>query len=142
MWGKKDKSRMFAAGCTTLISKSTEIVGDIHFTGNLEIEGKVRGNVIARSGEEARVRVMEVGAIEGEIKAPTIVINGKVTGDVYSSKHIELAANASIQGNVHYNLIEMVTGAQVDGSLVHEVEDQPDNKPKLVKTEEVQASAS
>jgi len=109
----------FASGSTTLISKSTELVGDIHFNGNLEIEGRVRGNIYAEEGSDARVRIMEKGLVEGEICVPTIVINGSVQGDVHSSKHVELAAKAAVQGNVHYNMIEMVKGAQVNGSLLY-----------------------
>jgi len=109
----------FASGSTTLVSKSTEIVGDIHFTGNLEIEGRVRGNIVAAEGAEARVRIMEKGSVEGEITAPSVVINGRVSGNVHSSKHIELAEKAVVEGNVHYSLIEMVKGAQVNGSLVY-----------------------
>lgn len=109
----------FASGSTTLISKSTELVGDIHFNGNLEIEGRVRGNIYAEEGSDARVRIMEKGLVEGEISVPTIVINGAVHGDVHSSKHVELAAKAAVQGNVHYNMIEMVKGAQVNGSLLY-----------------------
>jgi len=119
MWGKKEQTMGFAAGSTTLISKSTEIVGDIHFTGNLEVEGRVKGNIFAAEGSDARVRVMEKGLVEGEIKAPTVVVNGDVTGDIHSDKHIELAAKALVHGNVHYNLIEMVKGAQVNGSLLY-----------------------
>ncbi|MCV6627539.1 MAG: polymer-forming cytoskeletal protein [Cellvibrionaceae bacterium] len=109
----------FAAGSTTLISKATEIVGDLHFKGNLEIEGKVKGNIVAEEGSEARVRVMDKGEVEGEIRAPSIIINGSVSGNVDSSKHIELAEKAIVQGNVNYNLIEMVKGAQVNGNLVY-----------------------
>lgn len=108
-----------ASGSTTLISKSTELVGDIHFNGSLEIEGRVRGNIYAEEGADARVRIMEKGLVEGEICVPTVVINGAVRGDVHSSKHVELAAKAVVQGNVHYNMIEMVKGAQVNGSLLY-----------------------
>ncbi len=119
MWGKKENSMGFAAGSTTLISKATEIVGDIHFTGNLEVEGRVRGSIFAEDGSDARIRVMEKGFVEGEIRSPTVVVNGNVTGDIHSSKHIELAAKAVVQGNVHYSLIEMVKGAQVNGNLMY-----------------------
>ena len=121
MFGKKDKAiNGFASGSTTLLSKSTEIIGDIRFSGNLEVEGIVRGNIIA--DDDARVRVMDKGLVEGEITAPNIVINGRVVGDVHSSKHVELAANAVVEGNVHYKLIEMVKGAQVNGNLVFSAE--------------------
>ena len=119
MFGKKETSMSFSAGSTTLISKKTEMTGDVSFSGNLMIEGVVKGNISAREGEDAHARVLEKGLVEGEIRAPTLVINGTVTGDVYSDKHIELAARAVVNGNVHYRLIEMVKGAQVNGNLVY-----------------------
>lgn len=119
MFSKKEKKTAFAAGGTTLISKNTEIVGDVHFSGTLMIEGHVKGNVYAVDGENAQARVLESGKVEGEIRVPSLVINGSVTGDVYSSKHIELASKTVISGNVHYVLIEIVKGAQINGKLVY-----------------------
>lgn len=120
MFGSKQEKKMaFAAGGTTLISKTTEIVGDVHFSGTLMIEGHVKGNVYA-TDDNAQARVLESGKIAGEIRVPSLIINGHVTGDVFSSKHIELAAKAAISGNVHYVLIEMVKGAQVNGKLVYD----------------------
>lgn len=104
---------------TTLISKNTEVVGDIHFTGTLHIEGKLRGNVIAKDGSDAHLDIAEKGLIEGQIDVPTVRINGRVIGDVFSGKHVELSAKAEVEGNVHYHLIEMVKGAQVNGSFVY-----------------------
>lgn len=108
-----------ASNITTLISKATEITGDIHFSGTLEIEGRIFGNIYADDDSTASVRVRETGLVKGEIQAPMIVINGLVEGDVYSSNHIELAAKARVTGNVHYHLIEMVMGSEVNGSLSH-----------------------
>ena len=56
----------------------------------------------------------------GEIDVPTVVLNGKVVGNVYSSEHVELAAKALVDGNVHYNLVEIMRGAEVNGNLVHQ----------------------
>jgi len=109
----------FSENVTTLISKSTEINGDLHFSGTLEVEGKIRGNIYADPEVPAEVRIRESGLVQGEIKAPSIIINGLVEGDVYSSEHIELAAKARVIGNVYYHLIEMVMGSEVNGSLYH-----------------------
>ncbi|MBD3647880.1 MAG: polymer-forming cytoskeletal protein, partial [Pseudomonadales bacterium] len=48
-----------------------------------------------------------------------VIDKGKGEGDIHSSKHVELAAKAEVNGNVYYNLIEMVKGSAVDGNLVH-----------------------
>lgn len=103
----------------TLVSRSTEIVGDIHFSGELIIEGRVKGNIYAEDDSEAKMRVAEKGSVEGEICVPSIIVNGLVQGDVRAAVHIELAAKAVVVGNVYYNLIEMVMGSEVNGNLMH-----------------------
>ncbi|HAG95252.1 MAG: cell shape-determining protein CcmA [Pseudomonadales bacterium] len=122
MWGK-DKTKKVDfdrhAGKTTMIAKGTVIDGDVRFEGGLLVEGTIKGNVRADDGSEALLRLSEAGKIEGEIHVPNVVVNGKVNGDVHSSAHVELAAKAVVNGNVHYHLIEMVMGAEVNGSLVH-----------------------
>ena len=110
----------FSAGhTTTLISKDAEIIGDIKFSGDLEIQGQVTGNIIAKDDAAAMIRIVEGGKIEGSIHAPKVIINGTLVGDVHASEHIELAAKANVQGNVHYSLIEMVKGSQVNGNLLY-----------------------
>lgn len=116
MWGGK-KSMAFSNN-HTLISRAARIVGDLHFSGDLQIEGKICGNVIAEGDKDAKLVVAESGLVEGDIRAPVAVINGKVVGDIHSSKHIELAAKAIVEGSIHYQLIEMVKGSQVNGNLI------------------------
>jgi cytoskeletal protein CcmA (bactofilin family) len=118
MLGSK-KSGMGVSGGTTLISRDTVIVGEVHFSGNLDVEGLVQGNIVAKPEKDACVRVIDKGRVEGDIYAPAVVINGAVEGDVHSSHHLELASKARVQGNVFYTLVEMAVGSEVNGSLQH-----------------------
>jgi cytoskeletal protein CcmA (bactofilin family) len=110
------------AGGTTLVSRETTITGDIHFSGNLEIEGQVNGSVIAEAGKEAMVRVVAAGRVEGEIRAPMVMINGAVEGSVHAARHLELAPCARVTGDVYYSIVEMAAGAQINGRLLHRSE--------------------
>ena len=121
MLGTK-KSTAGVSGRTTLISSDTVITGDIRFSGMLDIEGLVQGNIVAEPGKDALVRVIDKGRVEGEIRAPSVVVNGAVEGNVYSTRHLELAAKARVKGNVYYALVEMAAGAEVNGSLSHMAE--------------------
>ncbi|MDG1025157.1 MAG: polymer-forming cytoskeletal protein [Gammaproteobacteria bacterium] len=112
----------------TLISRSTEIVGDIHFTGELIIEGRVKGNIYADDESQALIRIAEKGSVEGEVCVPSAIVNGLVQGDLRSSNHLELAAKAVVVGSVYYNLIEMVMGSEVNGNLMHISTSQNENK--------------
>lgn len=118
MLGNK-KSGFGAGGNTTLVARDTTVVGDVHFSGSLDIEGVVQGNILAEEGKDALVRIIDKGRVQGEIRAPSVVINGEVEGDVYSGKHLELAAKGRVHGNVHYTLLEMAAGSEVNGSLTH-----------------------
>lgn len=120
MFGSKKKSdTTFVSGGHTLIDHSVEVKGCINFSGNLDLEGTIIGDVIAENQSDALIRVMDKGVVKGQIKAPKVIIHGAVTGNVYSSKHLELASTAVVHGDVHYSVIEMIKGAEVNGSLVH-----------------------
>ncbi len=118
MLGMKKKPKQ-TAQIDSLIGQNTEIHGDVIFSGGLHVDGTVKGSVIAEQGNDSLLTLSERGTIEGEVKVPNVVINGKVIGDVYALAHIELAAEARINGNVYYSLIEMAMGAEVNGNLVH-----------------------
>ena len=120
MFGNKESSVRMGSASTTLIAKGTEVVGELHFSGNLEIEGVVKGNIVAAEGaESAVVRVQPSGEVYGDIVSPTVIINSTVTGNIYSSKRVELIEQAVVTGDVHYQIIEMVKGAQVNGNLLY-----------------------
>lgn len=114
----------------TLIAPHTEVVGDINFSDQLYVAGKVSGNVVA-SSEKATLVVSEEGCVAGEVRVPNIVINGLIEGNVYASNKVELAPQAKVKGNLYYKLIEMQLGALVDGQLVHEEATAEDNVHKL-----------
>lgn len=117
MFGKR-KRKFKHANITTVIGRETELVGDLTFTGGLHLDGTVKGNVYAADGGNS-LTVSEHGRIEGEVHVPNIILNGVVQGDVYASERVELAPKARVSGNVYYDLLEMESGAEVNGNLVH-----------------------
>ncbi len=122
MFGKNKVGAASVSNIDTLISSKVEIRGDVHFSGGVQIDGKVFGNVIASDNSNAYIQITDQGFVQGDIRVPQVVVNGRVEGNVYSSKHLELAEKATIAGDVYYNLIEMVMGAAVNGSMVHNVD--------------------
>ncbi len=116
-----------SSGATTLVSGDTVITGSIEFTGCLDVEGVVQGNILAKSGKDATVRVLGKGRVEGEIRAPVVTIDGSVQGDVHASRLLQLASRAQVSGNVYYAEAEMSAGAQVNGQFQH-VGEKPSRK--------------
>lgn len=110
---------MKAHRIATVIGQGTEIQGDISFTGGLHIDGTVKGSVMAVKDDSAMLSLSDLGVIEGEVRVPTIILNGTVRGNVHAAEKIELAPSSKIIGDVTYNLIEMAIGAAVNGNLIH-----------------------
>ena len=130
MWGDSRKKK--TAKIDTLIGEHTVLAGDITFSGGLHVDGVVKGNIIAETDSSSVLSLSEQGTIEGEVHVPYNIIDGTVIGNVYSSQHVELEAKSRITGDVYYNLLEISTGAQISGRLVH-TPDAGNEKPKLVQ---------
>ena len=103
----------------TLVGVNSEIIGDLKFSGGIHIEGKIKGNITAENNSHSLLDLSDKGSIEGDIRAPFIVLNGSVIGNIYCNENIQLSTKACITGDVYYNLIEIATGAQVNGKLLH-----------------------
>ncbi|MBX6420829.1 MAG: polymer-forming cytoskeletal protein [Sinobacteraceae bacterium] len=118
--GSSDGSSGKGGGVDTLIGRHTEVLGDVRFTGGLHLDGKIKGSVIAVGDKPATLSVSETGSIEGDVRVPSIVLNGSVIGDVRASERLSLAPKARVNGNVHYKVLQMEPGAMINGQLLYE----------------------
>ncbi len=105
-------------GGPTLIAANTTVKGDIEYSGELIVSGRVQGTVTASEGGKAALTVSARGRVEGEVRVARVEIHGEVIGDVIASEHLRLAAGARITGDVHYQAIEMAEGAEINGQLL------------------------
>ncbi|MEM7220908.1 MAG: polymer-forming cytoskeletal protein [Pseudomonadota bacterium] len=105
-------------GSATLIASGTRLVGNINFSSQIYIHGIVDGDVVGEETDAAVLIVCEGGVVRGEVRAPNVVVDGSVEGNVYASGKLELASKARINGDVHYNLVEMQLGSVVNGRMV------------------------
>jgi len=101
----------------TLIGASTQLQGDLLFSGGLRIDGHVRGNVTGEPGEPTYVVLGEGGRIDGEVRCSSLVVSGEINGPVYVSEMLEIQPKARICGEVYYKVLEMHSGALVQGKL-------------------------
>ncbi|MEC8143835.1 MAG: polymer-forming cytoskeletal protein, partial [Pseudomonadota bacterium] len=71
----------------TLIATDAELVGDITFSSQLVVNGILRGST---SAEElgASMTVSPGGRVIGDIRAPIVLIHGRVDGTVYALEHL------------------------------------------------------
>lgn len=123
MFGAKDNHQKSGGSVDTLIGRQTEIHGDVRFAGGLHLDGTIKGKVVA-DGNDAVLSIAETGRVEGDVRVPNLVLNGVVEGDVHATQRLSLSGRGRVNGNVYYKLIEMSSGATINGQMVHESREQ------------------
>jgi cytoskeletal protein CcmA (bactofilin family) len=104
----------------TLVGQGVEVTGNINFQGGLHLDGTIKGNVTTADNAEGTVLVIsDRGLVEGDVYVAYAIINGEVIGNVFASEKLELSSKARISGNVEYKLLEMASGAEINGQMLH-----------------------
>lgn len=98
----------------TYIGKSIVIKGDVCGSGNVYWDGELEGRVELQ--ENAFV-VGPDGRIRANLQAPSVVIQGRVHGDLYGFEHTELKRSAIVVGDIHTPRIAIEDGASLEGNV-------------------------
>jgi cytoskeletal protein CcmA (bactofilin family) len=100
-------------GIDAFLGKGTKVTGKLVFEGPGRIEGQVEGEIVAQDtltiGEGANVSAKVAGA--------TIIVEGKITGDVTARQRLELRASGKVHGNVTTPSLVVHEGAILDGQV-------------------------
>jgi cytoskeletal protein CcmA (bactofilin family) len=100
-----------AASETTVIGRSAVVRGRITGSGDLEIAGRVEGE-IACSGD---VHVDANGLVAAPISARRIVVRGAVKGDLVAEESLVLETGARVVGDLRAPRISIAQGGLVRG---------------------------
>lgn len=93
----------------SLLSSDLIIIGDIKTDGEVQIDGRLDGNVAA-----SKVTIGEQGAVNGKIVGGVVQVRGKVTGMI-DALSIELTETANVQAELIQDKLVIANGAFFDG---------------------------
>jgi len=96
----------------SIISEGFEFVGTITSEGTLNISGSVKGKITARL-----VLVDVEGQVEGELNADSLMIKGRVVGDV-QCQDLNVGPRAFVDGNISYQNIHIQRGGKIAGKFI------------------------
>lgn len=96
------------------IGKSIAIKGDLTGKEDLVIEGLVEGRVEL---PEAQLTVGANGTIKAEIHAKSVVVIGKVSGNIHGADRIEIQSTGVVQGDVTAPRLVVAEGAVLNGNI-------------------------
>jgi len=119
MFGKKKKTELLRTQINNLIGEGTTVTGIVQFNGGLHVVGAIKGG--AKSEDESSVLIISEDAlVTGDIYVNHLIVNGQVDGNIYATGKVELFDKACINGDIHYNVLELPAGAEVNGKLIRE----------------------
>jgi cytoskeletal protein CcmA (bactofilin family) len=94
-----------------ILSSDVEIKGSIKFQKELLIDGKVEGDI----NSEGVLTVGENADIRGEVKTKSIIVFGKVQGNITVSERCELKSKCTLQGDLKAARLVIEEGATFIG---------------------------
>lgn len=113
MLGKKEKLNE-PTGELNVLGEGTTIEGDLVSTGDLRIDGKVKGNVDTKG----KCVLGTSGSIVGDVKAKSCDISGHVTGNVIVLDTLFLKSSGIINGDINTSKMVVEIGGQLNGACV------------------------
>lgn len=97
----------------TVIGRTTFVRGRVNGTGDLEIAGRVEGDVTV-TGE---VTVEATGLVSANVSARRIVVRGAVKGDLVADEALLLESGARVVGDLRAPRIGIAAGGLVRGNV-------------------------
>ena len=110
---------------SSTLSNSFSLKGSISCKGELQIDGRINGNI---NGE--KVILGPESSMDGTLTAEEVVISGKFKGKI-KGKSIRLDTGASVNAEIIYEILAIEDGSSVNGVV-----------KKMVNSESLKKQAS
>jgi cytoskeletal protein CcmA (bactofilin family) len=113
MFGEKERPlRMLEQNTTTLLDRGCQFEGKLTFEGNVQINGKFRGEIFS----DGTLVIGEGADVEGTIEIDTVVISGQVNGTIHAKRKIEMNPPAIVRGDITAPALVIQEGAFFEGN--------------------------
>jgi cytoskeletal protein CcmA (bactofilin family) len=122
-----------ASTTKNVLGAEVEIKGTLKFAGELTFEGKLEGEVQT----EGVLNLGDSAVISGNINAQSVVVRGKVTGNINAKEKIELKAKTELFGDLRAAKLVIEEGVTFVGKtevnpnkVAPSVQSRPSEMPK------------
>jgi len=112
-------------GSNNIIGEGSTLTGNLNSSGNIRLEGKVKGDITSSS----KVACGETSIVDGNVTADNAEIAGKVTGKVTVNDLLILKSSAKIQGDISTNNLVIESGASFNGACAMGTEESVEDEP-------------
>lgn len=96
-----------AGGQRNILSNDVHIKGSVRFTNDLLVDGRIEGEI----SSDGALTVAENAHIKAEVRTKSVVIYGKVHGNITCTDRVEIKASAEMVGDVKAGTLSIEPGA-------------------------------
>ena len=100
------------SGVVNLIGVGTNILGDITSSGDIRVDGTLKGSI----NTKGKVVVGSTGVVEGDVVCQNADISGELKAKISVSELLSLKATAKLDGDIVTNKLAIEPGATFSGS--------------------------
>ncbi|HTY56304.1 MAG TPA: polymer-forming cytoskeletal protein [Candidatus Binataceae bacterium] len=100
------------------LDKGCKISGKLFFEGPVKIDGQVDGQIDANDS----VFIGDSAVVTAQIKAASVAVAGKVSGDIIATKRVEIRPSAKVLGNLTTPVLVVHEGAVFEGHCAMQAE--------------------
>ncbi|MFM9883664.1 MAG: polymer-forming cytoskeletal protein [Burkholderiales bacterium] len=97
------------------IGPGVSIEGDVTFTGDVRVDGHIKGNVGIYKSTSGTLVVGRNGRIDGKVSVSNAVVSGTVNGSVHATAVVGLSGGGRINGDVTYGRLVVRDNANIEG---------------------------
>ena len=94
-----------------VLSSDVEIKGNLKFSGELTFEGKLDGEIQT----EGTLHLGDSAAVNGNITAQTVIVRGKVNGNIHAKDKVEIKSKAELFGDIRASKLVIEEGVTYVG---------------------------
>ena len=110
-------STLTTAASRNVLNQDVEVVGILRFTDDLLVDGSVEGRIesdgVLTVGGNAFIKSADKE--KSTVQTKSVIVHGRVHGDIEVTDRVELAATAEVIGDVSANKISLQEGAILVG---------------------------
>lgn len=124
-------------GEDTVVGENVRVTGKLHTTGNIQINGAVKGEL----SSDGIIIIGKTATIEGPITASDVKVEGSVNGNITVKNELELDSEARVYGDINVKTLSVKAGAIFIGKSVMGEEKRSTPAEKTEVKEEKQEEA-
>jgi cytoskeletal protein CcmA (bactofilin family) len=84
------------SGSKNVLNSDVEVKGTLKFAGELTFDGKIEGDI----NSDGALNLGDNAVVKGTIDAGSVVVRGKISGNIVAKDKIELKAKTELFGDV------------------------------------------